>query len=313
MSNTKKRKNRKRIITPKRVMIFAFAIVVLLYYLHYERIITLPSWLEDEVFDPISPPAEGSAQVHFIDVGQGDCELIISDDGTTVLIDGGEEICSPDVASYLHRLGISRLDYIITSHPHSDHIGALPYVIRKTDEVGKVIMPKIPDEYVPTSTAYENLLKAISDKGCKAEYAEDKTISLGSGSMEIKVPDYDGDNLNDYSIIVKFTFGSRKFLFCGDLEWDMEQSIRKSGYDLSADVYKLSHHGSSTSNQILWLKAVSPDYCVCECGAGNNYGHPHSEVVQAVEDIGAVLLRTDINGTVVFETDGETLEYKTER
>lgn len=297
----------------KLILSALFAVVVLLYFLHYEEIIKLPEWFTGENDDLFDPPKDGSAQVYFIDVGQGDCELIVSDDGSTVLIDSGEEEYSPVVLRYLGSLGIDHLDFIIATHPHSDHIGGLADIITNIDSVENVIMPKIPNEFIPTSYCYEDFLEAILNKGCKAKYAESETFSLGSGNFEITVPEYSGENLNNYSLITKFTFGDIKFLMCGDLEWEMEQKIRKSGFDASADVYKLSHHGSSTSNQVLWLAAISPEYFVCECGAGNSYGHPHKEVLQTIDDLGGTLLRTDLNGSIVFETDGRNISYKTEK
>ncbi len=303
-----------RIFKIIKILFFAaLGIVVLLFFLHGEGLIHLPEWFVGK--DDYSPkkPTEGSAQVHFIDVGQGDCTLIISDDGKAMLIDAGEEEYGVRVVNYLAAIGVDRLDYIVCTHPHSDHIGGMKDVIDNIPDVGTVIIPKIPEEFTPTTASVENLLDAIEDKGCELKYAKEEILSFGGGTVSFILPDYHGDNLNNYSIVTKFVYKNRAFLMSGDLEWEMEQQIRKAGYDLGADVYKLAHHGSSTSNQVLWLAAISPKYCVCECGANNIYGHPHSEVVQTVDDLGIALYRTDLDGSVTFETDGESLDIYTEK
>ncbi len=261
--------------------------------------------------EPEPEPGESYATAHFINVGQGDCELIIADDGTTMLIDGGESDYGDTVVAYLSELGITKLDYVVGTHPHSDHIGGLRKVISSDIEIGKVIMPEIPDEYVPTTSSYEKLLTAIEKKGCPLYAAENETIQFGSGTLTITVPDYSEDELNNYSVVIRFDCNGHSFLFTGDIEKLIETQLVENGVDLDVDVLKVAHHGSSTSSSYAFLDAVTPEYCVIECG-DNSYNHPNSDVVTRLELYTDNIYRTDIDGTVVFSCLSSGLKVTTE-
>ncbi len=282
-------------------------IIAILVGLHEAGYITIPFLSTDSQM--VKFEADGNAYVHFIDVGQGDCQLIISDDGSTMLIDGGEVEYGAVVVSYLNSIGIGHLDYIIGSHPHSDHIGGLIDVIASDITVDAVIMPQVADEYTPTTRTYEDLLLAIVDEGCSLYIAKTDEIPLGSGTVYNYMTDYSEDNMNNYSVATKFVFGNRSFLFTGDAESQIERELIRLGYDIDADVYKVAHHGSSTSSNREFLNAISPDYCVIEVGADNSYGHPHKEIVQRLKSYTDTILRTDLNGNIVFTTDGNTMTY----
>lgn len=262
--------------------------------------------------EAVSDTLEKSAQVHFIDVGQGDCTLIVSDDGSTVLIDCGEREYSADVLNYLDNLGVTRLDYIIVTHPHSDHMGGMSDIIDSDIEVGTFIMPEIADEYTPTTSVYEYMLRSLTRKSCVVKYTEPESLILGGGELEIITVGYFGDNYNNYSPIVRFVYKNRAFLFTGDAETDIEEAVLAWGYDVSADVYKAGHHGSSTSSCAEWVRAVNPQCFVISCGVGNSYGHPHREIIELAKDYTDIILRTDLQGDIVFTTDGDNLEYYTE-
>lgn len=289
-------KSSKKSSTFTTLFIIVIVVAAMVLYLYENRVVT---------FVP-----DGNAQVHFIDVGQGDCSLLIADDGETMLIDCGEAEYSATVLHYLDSLGISRLDYVLTTHPHSDHMGGMADIISSDKEIGMIIMPVVADDYIPTTKVYENLLDAIVDKGCTIHAAKTETFPFGSGELQFITTDYDGDNMNNYSTVVRFVFGDSEFLFSGDAESPIEKEILEAGYDLSADVYKVAHHGSSTSSCTQWVKAIDPDYCVIECGAGNSYGHPHSETVALLREYTDCILRTDINGNIVFITDGKEISYE---
>lgn len=249
---------------------------------------------------------DASMSVHFIDVGQGDSTLIISD-GEAMLIDAGEKECGTVVADYLDSVGVTTLKYVIGTHPHSDHIGGLAYIIENFN-VENVIMPKVSAEMTPTTKVYEDLLSAIKSKGLKIHTAVDETITLGETEVEIFAPTKDYTNLNNYSICTKITHGENTFLLTGDTEDDAEEDlIERVGDKLNAKVLKLGHHGSSTASSVELLQAVNPRYAVISCGAGNKYGHPHDEVLNRVKKFSDYILRTDIEGTIIFKSDKEGL------
>lgn len=248
--------------------------------------------------------------VHFIDVGQGDSCLIIAGD-TNILIDAGEQKYGEDVIDYLKKLNIKRLDYVIATHPHSDHIGGLPEVI-ETFDVGKILMPKITGDMVPTTKTYEKLIDSIKAKDMKATRAKpglEYDISVNdesSAKMEILAPcSEEYDDLNNYSVVVKFTYKDVSFMLTGDAEDVSEKEIINSGADLKSTVLKVGHHGSDSSSTDAFLSKVNPEICVISCGAGNKYGHPDSDAVKRMTKYTDKIYRTDLNGNIVISTDGK--------
>ncbi len=257
-------------------------------------------------------PVDGTAYVHFIDVGQGDSELLIADDGTTMLIDAGEPEYGAVVAGYIKDLGITRLDYVIGTHPHSDHIGGLKDVIASDLEIGRVITPKVPEEYTPTTKSYEGFIDAVADKGCELTAVKDESFSFGSGTITVIGTDYSGDNYNNYSAVVRFDFGDVSFLFTGDIEKMIEKQLVEAQAPIDADVLKVAHHGSSTSSCYDFLDAVTPEYCVIECG-DSSYNHPNPDTVTRLRSYTENIYRTDNQGTVVFSCDGSGVSITTQR
>lgn len=258
--------------------------------------------------------------VYYFDVGQGDSSLI-SYDGQTVLIDAGEQGMGDTVVGYIEALGISRIDYVIATHPHSDHIGGMPEVI-EAFEIGTVIAPKISDEMTPTTKVYEKFLTALSGKGLRLTAAKtgdayslaDDSVENDNTAFEIIAPIRDDyTDLNDWSVGIRLVHGDTAFIFTGDAEKDAEADMIESGEVLSADVLKTPHHGSSTSSSGAFLESVNPTYAVISCGDGNSYGHPHSETIEKFDDYGIKYYRTDQNGTVTAYSDGETVKIVTER
>ncbi|MCM1022622.1 MAG: MBL fold metallo-hydrolase [Prevotella sp.] len=259
---------------------------------------------------------DADLEIHYIDVGQGDCSLI-KWEGAAVLIDCGERENAGKVLGYLEEQGVEKLDIIIATHPHSDHIGALGDVISGID-AERVIAPKVSSDMTPTTKTYERFLNALRDKAMKLTAAKPGTVYTLAGrtsrsadkqppKLEILAPVDDYDDLNDYSVVVRLTYGNTAYLFTGDAESRAEKDILASGAEVGADVLKVGHHGSSTSTGEKFLEAVSPDVCVIQCGAGNSYGHPHAEILERIAAIGAKYFRNDINGTVKVYSDGEQI------
>ena len=249
--------------------------------------------------------AVSDCQVHFIDVGQGD-SILIRSDGYTALIDAGENDQGKTVTEYLRGQGITKIDYLLMTHPHSDHIGGMDTVIKEF-EIGKVIMPRLPDSMTPTTRTYTEVLEAIMDRDLKITPARvGNSYELGQGVLTILGPDRDYDELNNTSLVCRFEYQGRRFLFTGDMETPVESDMLEDEVDLRADVLKLGHHGSSTSTSKRFYRAVDPDYCIALCGEGNSYGHPHRETLALVREDGAAFYRTDYQGDLLFQVaDGE--------
>lgn len=250
---------------------------------------------------------DGAAEVHFIDVGQGDCSLIKLSDGKTMLIDAGNNGDIEKIKPYLDNEGVSRIDYLIGTHPHADHIGALDDVIRNYD-IGEIYMPNAS----ATTKTYKDVLKAVSEKGMKIKAAKNGMVIFdeNGAKAEILAPCRDSyDDLNNYSIVIRLTYGETAFLFQGDAENLSEDDILESGADVRANVIKAGHHGSSTSSGKEYINKVNPDYAVISCGKDNDYGHPHRETVALFKELEIEMLRTDINGSIVFASDGKNVEY----
>lgn len=270
-------------------------------------------WLKEKFSGTVTERLEDDLYVHFIDVGQGDC-VYITAGGQNMLIDCGEASESETVISYLNKQGVSRLDYVIATHPHSDHMGGMSEIILSYD-VGEVIMPHLEDEDIPTTRYFENFIDACSTKGLYITEAQTgRTIALGEAEAEIIAPLGSGySNANNYSIGIILSHGNNDFLFTGDAEELAEEEMLESGRLEHVRVYKAGHHGSSTSSSKDFIKAISPDYAVIMCGAGNSYGHPHDVIIDRLSEYTKQIFRTDLDGNIVFESDGLNLQVRTER
>ena len=270
-----------------------------------------------ETEEPVSENVSGSAeaQVYFIDVGQGDSELIrLKDSGIDILIDAGTRSTKQELADYLKELGVDDIDILIGTHPHADHIGGMAKIIEEFP-IGTLYLPETSDEMTPTTKTYESLLDAAENKNVTVRTAAAGDVLLEQGNTSFKVlsPSHtDYDNLNDYSIVTRLKVGDTAFLFQGDAETPVEEEILDSGADVSCDVIKLGHHGSSTSSSRAYLEAANPSAAVISCGVGNEYGHPHRETMDLLEKLSITPYRTDTQKTLLAETDGKTIVWQTE-
>lgn len=264
--------------------------------------------------NPYVKPLDDEAAVYFIDVGQGDCELIRTKE-CNILIDCGEEENADSVIGFLRYSGVERLDYVIATHPHSDHIGGM-YKVLESFDVGTVILPKIPKDIAPKTVFYSKMLKAIKNRGISREYSEaGKTYSLDENtSLEIIAPLYDNyEELNNFSVVARLTHGANTFLFTGDAESLAELDILDNGIDVSADVLKVAHHGSAGANSRVYLEKVRPKIAVIGVGSDNSYGHPHKEVLKRLANVGCdEIYTTAADGNVVIISDGASLRVQTE-
>ena len=248
----------------------------------------------------------GILQVHFLDVGQADSALLVSPNGEAILIDGGNNEDGPEIVSYLKSNGVKELLAIVATHPHEDHIGGLDLVIQRIPT--KIV-------YLPNATSnsrtFEDFIAAVKTSGAKKIQAKD--------GVSLNVPDLTGlflapnnssyEDVNNYSAVLKVTYGKVSFLFEGDAEDISEAEMLKNRLDLKANVLKVGHHGSKNSTTSEFLKAVSPQYAIISVGADNEYGHPTPTILNRLTKAGVKVYRTDQSGTIIATTDGESVVF----
>ena len=244
-------------------------------------------------------------RVNYIDVGQGDSIFIQLPNKETMLIDAGEAYEVDNVINYLNNLGIKKIDYVVGTHPHTDHIGGLEEVIN-TFDVGAIYMPKVSSN----SKTFEDLLTTISNKGLKVKTAKSGVVVLSEDNLKLEfiAPNSDNySNLNNYSAVLKLTYLDNTFLFMGDAETLSEDEITS---DVDADVIKVGHHGSDSSSSVEFVKKVSPEYAIIMVGEGNSYNHPYQSIIDRYESVGAKVLRTDLDGNIICDSDGVDVTCK---
>lgn len=243
-------------------------------------------------------------EVHFLDVGQGDATLLLCG-GEAMLIDAGGNDQGTKIQNYLRKQGVEDLKYVVCTHPDEDHIGGMDVILYKFN-CGKVFMTQ---EEKDTDT-YRDVADTMSGKGYKRSVpAAGEQFTLGDAVFTILGPVSESSDSNNNSIVLLLTHGENRFLFTGDAQEEEEKEIVDGGILPDADVYKAGHHGSRTSSCEELLDAVSPLYAVISCGEGNAYGHPHAETMNRLRSMGVQVFRTDEQGTVVVNSDGEQLVW----
>lgn len=249
--------------------------------------------------DP-EPAATGTLTAHFIDVGQGDSSFYQLPDGKTMLVDAGTTESGSTVVSYLRGLGVERIDYLVATHPHEDHIGGMPAVF-SAFEIGQVWAPRATHD----TQCYEDFLNAVASEGLTIQAAEaGKQVCSGGGcTVQVTAPaqNADPEDLNDWSAVLLVTFGDTSLLLTGDAGTDVVDGAVSD----SVDVLKVGHHGSETSTTAALASKLAPRISIISCGAGNDYGHPDQSVLDALAS--STIYRTDLNGTVVVTSDGASV------
>ncbi len=244
---------------------------------------------------------------HYLDVGQGDSIFIELPNGETMLIDSGENYHGASIIKYIEDCGRDKIDYLVGTHPHSDHIGSMAYIVRNFD-IGSVYLPN-----ASTNTyTYEKLLEAVKKKKMKVKNGKAgvNILSDEENSLYVNIiapVDTDVKNLNNTSIIIKIEYGETSFLYTGDAETGELKTVTA---DVSADVLKVGHHGSDTSSPQSFIDAVNPKIAVISVGEDNDYGHPSTKTLKRLENKGCEIYRTDELQTIAVTSDGINLDVK---
>lgn len=242
-------------------------------------------------------------KIHYIDVGQGDSELIQIGD-KNILIDAGTS--DKKALDYLKALGIKKIDYAISTHPHEDHIGSMDDVIKAFD-IGTLYGPKA----TTTTKTFENMVNALKEKKIKMTVPKvGEEITIGKATLTFLAPNSEKyEDLNNYSIVVKLKYGNNSFIFMGDAEDVSEGEILQKRLDVQADVLKVGHHGSYSSTTQGFLDKVNPKYAVISCEKENDYGHPHKETLAKLNSKNINVFRTDLNGTIIATSNGKEISF----
>ena len=246
--------------------------------------------------------ASDTVTFHFIDVGQGDCTLILSEDAS-LLIDAGTAECGGEICRYLKNLGIDYIDLFIGTHPHEDHLGGASAVLSSVDVGAVFLNGEGSDSYY-----YERFVDTLLENRITPLIPEmDCIYEFGKIRLKFLSPVKDFGNTNDNSLVAKVTYGDISALFMGDAERSVEAELIKGGKNISCDILKAGHHGSRYASSLEFLTYADPDICVIQSGKGNSYGHPHSEAIERIEMSGAQILRNDKLSDVILSTDGKNI------
>ena len=244
------------------------------------------------------PVTEDELRIHCIDVGQGDCTLIQSEN-INILIDGGDEDCSNHIIEYLTNQNVSAIDIMIATHPHSDHIGSLDKIIENFT-VKKIYMNDISYD----SVSYFSLMNTIDTYNVEVIHPKEKEELVFEDGLSLTF--FNSSNktyesgLNATSLVTLFTFNEVSYLSGGDLDFEGYEHFISSNNDIDVDILHAFHHGSSIeTNTTLLKEKTTPDLVIISCGYENEYGHPHQETLELFED--CTIYRTDLENDIVIQ------------
>lgn len=305
---------RKRVRINKKNFKYYIAALVIVVLLNIAAV-----WMEQEQQEPDDSKSNNQQnseieglnskemEVHFLDVDQGLCILVKLGD-EVLIYDGGERDTSSQVVAYVKDLGITEIDYMISSHYDSDHVSGLIGCLNAFD-----VKNVFGSNYEHNSKLYGSFIDAVKAEGLEMQYPEVGTeYSFGEAVITILSPEEISKDSNANSVAIKLTYGESDFIFTGDADYGSERDMVASGIDIDCEVLSVGHHGSASSSSSIFLENTTPEYVVISCGKENSYGHPHEEVMELLENMEIDVFRNDVQGTVVATTDGKSITWSQE-
>lgn len=315
--NGSKKRKREIIYAILSVLVIVFTIWYYYKYCYVEESVNTPIVLENE--DGTSSEstteailqADGVMHVHMIDCGQGD-SFLFEQKGKYALIDCGTRGTGKDVVKYLQNQGVKKLEFVVGTHPHDDHMGGM-YAVLDAFSCKKVYIPKVEDGLITTNWYMQLMQKISNDKIKVVNPKVNDKFYLGDAIFKVVgqlSPDETGGNVNNYSTVIKVSFGSMDILMTGDAETEVEKKILDSytANEIQCEILKLGHHGSNTSTSDIFLKTVDPEYGLISCEVGNKYLHPSTETVAKLKKNKVKVYRTDESGDVVLTISNDSVE-----
>ena len=246
--------------------------------------------------------------LYVIDTGNSDCIVIRSPEGNSMIVDAADNDDSIHISAVLRSFGIENLDYAVATHPDADHIGSM-------DEVITEFKPKhfLMPNYIKNTATYTQMIDALYENEIDTTVVEEhNSFDLGSVYVEVLQPLHTYDDPNDSSIVLLVKFGKTEVLLTGDIEDEaIDDLLETYPHLIDVDILKVAHHGSSTSTSAEFLNATTPDIAIITCGKDNDYGHPHKETIELLEEDHIEILRTDLNGDIAITSDGTNIYYST--
>lgn len=262
----------------------------------------IPSFSLDKLLPKQEQPISNDLEIYFFDVGQAEC-ILITNKGHNMLIDAGNNVDGPLLVKYLkNELHISKIDYLVGTHPHEDHIGGLDDIINNFT-IGKIYMPDV----TTTLKTFEDVVKAVEKKKYKITVPKvGEAFKVGDSKATIIYTDTNEEDLNASSIIIRLDYGTTSYLFTGDAT--QEEEYKFLNQNINVDVLKVAHHGSSKSTTTAFLKKVTPKYAIIQAGKDNDYNHPHTSTLNRIKKYTNNIYVTKDLGTIKITSDGKNIQ-----
>ena len=291
--------------TVKRILVLLFIAIAYVYstYQNTDKTVN-DNTIKQRKTESTLKESSNNLDVYFLDVGQAD-SILLSNNGHYMLIDAGNNEDGPKLVNYFKSLGITKFDYVIATHAHEDHIGGMDDIIKNFD-IGTFYMPDL----ITTTKTFEDVLDALSEKQIAFETPTiDQEFSFSDTKITTLYVYNEAKNLNDSSIVLRLKHGTNTFLFTGDASTKVEEQLLNK--NIASDVLKVGHHGSRYSTSKEFLNKVNPQYAIISVGINNTYKHPHDETLKKLNDKKIIIYRTDQEGTIVAESNGNIIQFKT--